>query len=220
MTNEQAQVKEWMQKFGQETPEKPTIPDLATRRLRAKLELEETLEKIEALGLRLVLKDDWKIAGGWLHAFNIQDNPIKPPNLKEIADASEDQKVVIEGTLVACGLIQANDRKYCKDPEECTYADCPTAFCDKDNVLKADPLFNEVMRSNNSKLWTTEEIRKAGFIMAKEYDFQKGWNSEGTLFCEEVKRDLWLVKNKDGKVIKSPSYSPANLQPIIDEMSK
>jgi len=44
-----------MQQAGQETPSKPTIPDEATRLLRARLILEEALETISALGVEMNL---------------------------------------------------------------------------------------------------------------------------------------------------------------------
>lgn len=30
-------------------------------------------------------------------------------------------------------------RRYCDDPDNCTYADCPTAFCDRDPRFKVLP---------------------------------------------------------------------------------
>ena len=46
-------IKAFMQKVGQETPEIATIPDEKTRILRAKLILEEALETVEALGVKV-----------------------------------------------------------------------------------------------------------------------------------------------------------------------
>ena len=46
MTENQKQVRDWMSAFGQETPDKPGIPSLEVRKLRAKLILEEALETI------------------------------------------------------------------------------------------------------------------------------------------------------------------------------
>jgi len=174
MTNEQYQVREWMKKFGQECPEKPCIPSLEVRKLRAKLILEEALETIKYLGLQVCIKIpdvgyDSGISGylddgdnhGLFYLNGFEEHPVYEPCLIEIADGCEDLKVVTEGTLIACGLVDTED-EWCKDI-----------------------LFEEVMRSNNSKIW-----------------------SDGT-----------INKDKDGKVLKSPSYAPPNLQPIIDKLS-
>jgi predicted HAD superfamily Cof-like phosphohydrolase len=170
MTNEQKQVKDWMVKFGQECPEKPVIPSLEIRKLRAKLILEEALETIMALGLfpymRRTHYEDDMIEDD---SIGLWEDPKGRADLKEIADGCEDLKVVTEGTLIACGLVKDYGEEW-KD-------------------LTEDPLFNEVMRSNNSKMW-----------QIGEHEFK-------------------TVKDSDGKVIKSPSYFPPNLQPIINELN-
>lgn len=217
MTQEQKQIKNWMIAFGQETPEKPKIPSLEVRKLRAKLILEEAFEAIYALGFDICLSEARRL---------LFEELLFLPNetgmsLSHISDGCEDMKVVVEGTLVACGLCQPPKRlsineldKIINEPNN------PRVVVNKAN---ADPLFDEVMRSNWTKLWTSIEIEEV-FILAREYDYKKGWNEEANLFCEQVfihqvtGETKWLVKDKDGKVIKSPSYSPANLQPIIDAL--
>lgn len=123
MTNEQANVRDWMKAFGQETPEKPEIPSLEVRKLRAKLILEEALETLEGLGFKLndpCTGLQFNIMAALNHCSIVK------PNLTEILDGCEDLKVVTEGTLIACGLVTPNE-----DPE-----------------VYEDPYFNEVMRSN------------------------------------------------------------------------
>ncbi len=61
---------------------------------------------------------------------------------------------------------------------------------------------NEVHRSNMSKLWTQKEIDALAPCL---YSYEKISNNE----------HCYLVKNPDGKVIKSPSYSPANLEQFL-----
>lgn len=170
MTQEQKLVKDWMVAFGQECPEKPTIPDAKTRRLRAKLLLEEALETIEALGFTT----------SWNDPLRTLYEHSEPPCLEEILDGCEDLKVVTEGTLVACGLLNN-----------------PSNTGTHPSRLQ-DPHFNEVMRSNFSKLWTVEEVNNKKLL------------GDNTLqnICPGTPRP-YLVKDKDGKVIKSPSYSPA-----------
>jgi predicted HAD superfamily Cof-like phosphohydrolase len=170
MNNEQKLVSDWMQKFGQECKEKPGLPDLGVRILRAKLILEEAFETINALGFLVADKHDCEI--------RLNDAGFIPtgfPNLEAIADGCADLRVVTIGTEVACGI-------------------------------DGEATFNEVMRSNESKLWTHDEIHSE--------DFMEGYSSEWV--DSPVERE-YVVKDKDGKVIKSPSYSPANLTPILNQ---
>lgn len=185
MTNEQRQVHNFMKAFGQECPEKSCIPSLEVRKLRAKLILEEALETIEALGFRIhIHPEDWADVSVVETGYE--------PKLAEIADGCEDLKVVTEGTLIACGLVL-------KQVEGHPYP--------------YDPLFDEVMRSNNSKMWTNKEM---------EAEINK--TTQSIIFTRsQLNADderPWLGKDTNGKVIKSPSYSPANLAPIIDELNK
>lgn len=64
---------------------------------------------------------------------------------------------------------------------------------------QVEDAFAEVHRSNMSKLWSADEI---DCIPAD---------------CRAVLVDSnrYIVRRNDGKVIKSPTYSPANLQAII-----
>lgn len=203
MTKEQQQVREWMQKFGQETPEKPTIPSLEVRKLRAKLILEEALETCHALNMHPYLKrnhyeDDMLEED----SYGFWEDSKQQVDLSLIADGCEDLKVVTEGTLVACGLVEKEHISYGLDlsPEQ----------------EYRDPLFDEVMRSNNSKLWNSEDLEK-------EYPsgLPEGWTFKIIAEHPEVEGVYAaLVKDKDGKIIKPPSYSPPQLQPIIEKMSK
>lgn len=199
MTNEQKQVKDWMMAFGQEAPEKPTIPSLEVRKLRAKLILEEALETIEALGveIKLVLdnKAEYFMPSFLLEHLSIGREMPTLVTLEAIADGCSDLKVVTEGTLVACGLIDKTR---------------PTSMVESALLNNFnDPLFDEVMRSNWTKFWKDKDMLNPS--LAKNLTF---YRHEPRISL------LHYAKNKDGKVIKSPSYSPANLQPIIDELSK
>lgn len=208
MTHEQYAVKRWMKDFGQECPERPTVPSLETRILRAKLHLEEDLETtIYGLGLNAYMNIDGHRFSLWellhfLKSDKLEFVEHEQPNLVEIADGCEDLKVVTDGTLVACGLIDRRMNETCYDSSH-GGGHYPV-------MSSIDPLFNEVMRSNNSKMWTHDEViaGKTGLTyIAIKPEFEKN-------------ERCWLVKDKDGKVAKPTSYSPANLQPIIDEMSK
>lgn len=87
-----------MQKVGQATPEAATIPDAKIRILRAKLILEEALETVEALGVRVHIGDTEVMEE--VLAYSASDNV----NLQEVADGCADISVVTIGTLIAFGI--------------------------------------------------------------------------------------------------------------------
>lgn len=71
--------------------------------------------------------------------------------------------------------------------------------------IDMEPIFDEVCRSNMSKLWTCKEY-------AKRTDSSLTY--EKTQSLTEVDYETtrcYLVKDSHGKVIKSPSYSPAKI---------
>jgi len=61
--------------------------------------------------------------------------------------------------------------------------------------------FAEVHRSNMSKMWSYHDVEVA---MLDEHSSQKAGDG------------LYIVRNATGKIVKSPSYSPANLGPILE----
>lgn len=71
--------------------------------------------------------------------------------------------------------------------------------------IDLEPVFDEIHRSNMSKLWLDEEIKNlpADCFVA---------HSCGTS-AADVRRHV--VKRNDGKVIKSPSYLPANIAALL-----
>lgn len=145
--NKQEAVGVFMQKFGQDCPDKPTIPSFDIQKLRLELIDEERGELRAAL------------AAG---------------NLIETADAIADLLYVVYGTAVACGI-------------------------------DIDKVFEEVHRSNMSKLWTMTEL--VALDDKPEFDII---NPEVIIPDRNARQ--FVIKNASGKVIKSPSYSPANIQ--------
>lgn len=77
--------------------------------------------------------------------------------------------------------------------------------------LDGVPLFQNVMESNWSKLWTDDEV--AQHFQSDEWSR----NHTVTYRTSTVGERRALVKRNDGKIIKSPSYSPANLLPLIQK---
>lgn len=69
------------------------------------------------------------------------------------------------------------------------------------NAVLVDAAFLEVHRSNMSKLWTQKEKDEC---LTKDH---MEWTP---------RFDRWIAK-RDGKVIKSPSYSPADLKRFVEK---
>jgi predicted HAD superfamily Cof-like phosphohydrolase len=84
----------FMEKAGQAVLPKPTLPDEETRRFRAMLILEGTIETINALGFAV------KATAPGVYALE----KMFEPNLVEIVDGCADISVVTRGTLSACGV--------------------------------------------------------------------------------------------------------------------
>ena len=95
MLNEEQQVKEFMQKAGQDCPPLPTVPSLEVRKLRVSLIAEELMELAESLGISLEIMDGIAL---------VSELPEEKPNLVEAYDAILDLQVVTIGTGVAMGM--------------------------------------------------------------------------------------------------------------------
>ena len=76
------------------------------------------------------------------------------------------------------------------------------------NKEQVDGAFAEVHRSNMTKLWTNREVSDLPLERVKELQVIRVGNDDS--------ERPWLVKNLAGKVLKSPSYSPANLKPFLN----
>ena len=90
----------------QQVGEPYSIPIASIRELRARIEFEECLEKLQALGVQLLIstKDD----PGMAHEVDGMDQvsfvEAGEPDLWGVVDASCDQIYVAIGTLVSCGV--------------------------------------------------------------------------------------------------------------------
>lgn len=101
-TEHQARVTEFMLRAKQEVPQIPTMPTEKVRLLRAKLILEEALETVAALGVRLNHTN-----GAGARLMNTNDLTFTADgeaDIQEIADGCADISVVTIGTLCACGI--------------------------------------------------------------------------------------------------------------------
>lgn len=71
--------------------------------------------------------------------------------------------------------------------------------------IDAQKVFDEVHRSNMSKAWTGEELSTDAFVEGYESRPIRSING-------------YAVKRSDGKIIKSPSYSPADIAGVLKKL--
>lgn len=74
--------------------------------------------------------------------------------------------------------------------------------------IDIEPIFDEVHRSNMSKLWTWQEMQHAPASATEPLTFVSA-------FAGVADKIRYVAKRSDGKVIKSPGYSRANIEPLI-----
>lgn len=98
MSAHQIRVEEFMKQGGQLPPDRATMPDFDTRHLRAKLTIEEAIEKVNALGFTLSFRGCEFTS----KEVGLCDRLI--PNLEGIVDGCADLSVVLTGTLSMCGV--------------------------------------------------------------------------------------------------------------------
>lgn len=95
---------------GQTPPQEICIPDEKTRILRAKLILEEALETIRGLGVKVTFPfqypgiDVTEYLRVDMSSVEFLNDTSISPNLEEIVDGCLDLRVVTTGTLIACGV--------------------------------------------------------------------------------------------------------------------
>ena len=100
-TEHQQRVEELMAGAKQHVPDRPTVPDIKTLKLRARLILEEAVETIHAMGLGILVGKEKT----WLFKdVEFSKMPDQDPILEDIADGCADVIVVTTGTLSACGI--------------------------------------------------------------------------------------------------------------------
>jgi predicted HAD superfamily Cof-like phosphohydrolase len=176
-----------MKQFDQPVKDSPELPDPATRLLRARLVFEEALEFVKGCGCTLTRTT----AGS-----NPEEQPAIIDSIAVVLDPSGQPDLVeyVDG---------------CIDQLVVTYGALNAAG------VKAQSAWDEVQRSNMSKAWPHCSVcdavleRGAGpeLVHPQDANAHHGdWNPI-----------LKVHKRPDGKFIKSPTYSPADLKRVIAE---
>lgn len=162
-----------MTKAGQCVFHHPSIPSLETRKLRAQLILEEALETVAAMGFQVVDK----ISGTWIFSTELEFLEIGENNRKIEPDIVGVADGIADLQVVNLGTAVAFG-------------------------IDIEPVFNEVMRSNNTKFdWPQKELERLNPDVAR---------------AVYLGNNQWCVVNKHGKVMKPMAYTAPNIKPILD----
>jgi predicted HAD superfamily Cof-like phosphohydrolase len=81
--------------------------------------------------------------------------------------------------------------------------------------VKAEPAWDEVQRSNMSKAWPHCSLCDA--VLVLDAGRQLVHPEAASTHQVDWRPVLKIHKRADGKVIKSPTYSPANIKRVLDD---
>ena len=176
-----------MKQFNQQVKESPQLPDPETRLLRARLVFEEAIEFVKGCGCTVTTH----LAG---------------PNGEEQA-AVIDSIAVVPDPNGTPDLVEYVDG--CIDQLVVTYGALNAAG------VKAQPAWDEVQRSNMSKAWPHCSVCDA--VLERGTGLELVHPQDASAHHGDWKPILKVHKRPDGKFIKSPTYSPADLRRVIDE---
>jgi predicted HAD superfamily Cof-like phosphohydrolase len=176
-----------MKQFSQQVKDSPEMPDPETRLLRARLVFEEALEFVKGCGCTVTMT----VAGS----------------------DGEKETAVID----AIGVVLDPDGK----PDLVEYVDgCVDQLVVTYGALNAagvgvESAWDEVQRSNMSKAWPHCGVCDAVLVLGSgvELVHPDDANAHNGQWSPMLK----IHKRTDGKVIKAPTYSPADLRRVIEE---
>ncbi|MGA3344655.1 MAG: nucleoside triphosphate pyrophosphohydrolase family protein [Terracidiphilus sp.] len=176
-----------MMQFNQQVKESPEIPDAETRLLRARLVFEEALEFVKGCGCTVTTS----LAGS-----NGREGTAVIDSIGVVLDPNGKPDFVeyVDG---------------CIDQLVVTYGALNAAG------VKAQPAWDEVQRSNMSKAWPHCSV--CDTVLVRDRGAELVHPEDANAHHGEWKPILKIHKRTDGKVIKSPTYSPADLRRVIDE---
>jgi len=176
-----------MQQFNQQVKESPEMPEPDTRLLRARLVFEEALEFVKGCGCTVTMA----IAGS---------------NGEKVTAVIDEIGVVLDPDGKP-DLVEYVDG--CVDQLVVTYGALNAAG------VKVEPAWDEVQRSNMSKAWPHCNVCDA--VLVRGSGLELVHPEDPNAHDGEWSTLLKLHKRPDGKVIKAPTYSPADLKRVIEE---
>jgi predicted HAD superfamily Cof-like phosphohydrolase len=176
-----------MKQFNQEVKESPELPDPATRLLRARLVFEEALEFVRACGCTVAMPSN---GSAECEPVTVIDEVAVELDPQGQPDLTEYVDGCVDQLVVTYGALNAAG-------------------------IKAQSAWDEVQRSNMSKAWphcsVCDAVLERGSASALVHP--GGDTSHGGVWETVLK----VHKREDGKFIKAPTYSPANLKRVIEE---
>jgi predicted HAD superfamily Cof-like phosphohydrolase len=174
-----------MKQFDQPVKESPELPDPATRLLRARLVFEEALEFVKGCGCTVTMTMPRKDGE---EQAPIIDSIAVVPDPNGNPDFAEYVDGCIDQLVVTYGALNAAG-------------------------VKAQPAWDEVQRSNMSKAWPHCSVCDA--VLERGSGPELVHPENGNAHREDWHTVLKVHKRPDGKFIKSPTYSPADLKRVI-----
>lgn len=212
-----SQVAEWNRAFKYRQPEPitPELCDVATNALRSRLiaeelhELRAAIEANDRLETLDALADIQYVLSGAVLAWGLRkafDHATITLRLQMIASIDEHlaqmfglnamMEIIVESRNATMVAMYLRDLQSHLSQMVYHFGFAPVF----------SEAFAEVHRSNLSKLWTREEMESA---------FQSNPTVGLDVHLFDISGDEFIARRKDGKIVKSPGYSPANLAPFI-----
>jgi predicted HAD superfamily Cof-like phosphohydrolase len=176
-----------MKQYNQQVKESPELPDPETRLLRARLVFEEALEFVKGCGCTVTMTKAGSHGEGGTSIID---------DIGVVLDSNREPDFVeyVDG---------------CIDQLVVTYGALNAAG------VKAQPAWDEVQRSNMSKAWPHCSVCDA--VLERGADLEFVHPEDANAHHGDWKPVLKIHKRPDGKVIKSPTYFPANIKRVIEE---
>jgi predicted HAD superfamily Cof-like phosphohydrolase len=176
-----------MKQFSQQVKESPELPGPDIRLLRARLVFEEALEFVKGCGCTVTMPAAGLNGRGETAVIDDIGIVLDPNGNPDLAEYVDG---CIDQLVVTYGALNAAG-------------------------VKAQPAWDEVQRSNMSKAWPHCSVCDAVLERGSgpELVHPKDAGNHNGDFTTILK----VHKRPDGKFIKSPTYSPADLKRVIDD---
>jgi predicted HAD superfamily Cof-like phosphohydrolase len=176
-----------MKQFNQEVKGSPELPDPETCLLRARLVFEEAIEFVKGCGCTVTITAAGSNGEAGTAVINDIGVVLDPAGTPDFAEYVDG---CIDQLVVTYGALNAAG-------------------------VKAQPAWDEVQRSNMSKAWPHCSVCDA--VLERGAGPELVHPQDANAHHGDWKPILKIHKRPDGKVIKAPTYSPADLKRVINE---